>query len=313
VATLLEQRIDDRADPRIAAFRDVRDADLRGRDGLFCVESPRIVHRFVHALTAAAHGVACSPRVQIHSLLLSPDATAALRPLLTALPPSCSAADPLPLFIAEERLLSELAGYRMHQGALALGVRPTDVGVQALMNVLPPEADLIATCGVVHTDNIGGLFRSAGSFGGFGVLLGNGSSDPLHRKAIRVSAGRVFSVPWGQTPSLESDLQALRSLGFALIAAEDTPSALSIDEALQLPAIESAARRVVVFGAEGSGVPLSVQSLCDATACIPMRDSSGLLHSGDRPSLNVAIASAVFLHGLSRTRRHASARLHRRG
>jgi len=313
VATLLEQRIDDRADPRIAAFRDVRDADLRGRDGLFCVESPRIVHRFVHALTAAAHGVACSPRVQIHSLLLSPDATAALRPLLTALPPSCSAADPLPLFIAEERLLSELAGYRMHQGALALGVRPTDVGVQALMNVLPPDADLLATCGVVHTDNIGGLFRSAGSFGGVGVLLGNGSSDPLHRKAIRVSAGRVFSVPWGQTPSLESDLQALRSLGFALIAAEDTPSALSIDEALQLPAIESAARRVVVFGAEGSGVPLSVQSLCDATACIPMRDSSGLLHSGDRPSLNVAIASAVFLHGLSRTRRHASARLHRRG
>jgi tRNA G18 (ribose-2'-O)-methylase SpoU len=312
VATLLEQRIDDRADPRIAAFRDVRDADLRGRDGLFCVESPRIVHRFVHALTAAAHGVACAPRVRIDSLLLSPDTAAALRPLLTALPPACGATDPLALFVADEHLLSELAGYRMHQGALALGVRPADAGVPSLMHALPPVADLLATCCVVHTDNIGGLFRSAGSFGGVGVLLGNGSSDPLHRKAIRVSAGRVFSVPWGQTNSLESDLSALRRAGFAVIAAEDTPSALSIDEALQLPVVESAARRVVVFGAEGTGVPLSVQSLCDATACIPMRDSTGLLHAGDRPSLNVAVASAVFLHGLCRTRRHASARLHRR-
>lgn len=313
MATLLEQRIDDRADPRIAAFRDVRDADLRGRDGLFCVESPRIVHRFLHALNAAAHGVPCAPRVQVDSLLLSPDAAVSLRPLLDALPSACAARDPLNIFLAEERLLSELAGYRMHQGALALGVRPKDVGVTTLLQALPPDADLIATCGVVHTDNIGGLFRSAGSFGGVGILLGGGSSDPLHRKAIRVSSGRVFSVPWAETLTLASDLQALRKVGFALIAAEDTPSAVPIDEALRHPTIEAAARRIVVLGAEGSGVPLAVQDLCDVTARIPMRDSGGLLHDGDRPSLNVAIASAVFLHGLNGTRRHASTRLHGRG
>jgi len=312
VATLLEQRIDDRADPRIAAFRDVRDADLRGRDGLFCVESPRIIHRFLHALTASAQGVACTPRIQVDSLLLSPDAAVFLRPLLDALPSACAVQNPLAIFLAEERLLSELAGYRMHQGALALGVRPVSMGIPALLQVLPPDADLIATSGVVHTDNIGGLFRSAGSFGGVGVLLGDGSSDPLHRKAIRVSSGRVFSVPWAESTSLESDLASLRNRGFALIAAEDTPSALPIEEALLLPKIESAPRRIVVLGAEGSGVPPALQSLCDVTACIPMRDGGGLLHEGDRPSLNVAIASAVFLHGLCGARRHARTRLHGR-
>ncbi|MFM7480309.1 MAG: TrmH family RNA methyltransferase [Planctomycetota bacterium] len=312
MATLLEQRINDRADPRIAAFRDVRDADLRGRDGLFCVESPRIVHRFLHALIASAQGVPCAPRVHLDSLLLSPETAAFLRPLIDALPSACTAHDPLTIFLAEEHLLSELAGYRMHQGALALGVRPVDASITTLLQALPAGADLIATCGVVHTDNIGGLFRSAGSFGGVGVLLGDGSSDPLHRKAIRVSSGRVFSVPWAETANLESDLRSLRKSGFALIAAEDTPSALPIDEALLLPKIESAARRIVVLGAEGSGVPTALQSLCDVTACIPMRDSGGLLHEGDRPSLNVAIASAVFLHGLCSTRRHARARLHGR-
>jgi len=313
VATLLKQRIDDRADPRIAAFRDVRDADLRGRDGLFCVESPRIVHRFLHALTAAAQGVPCAPRVHIDSLLLSPDTDASLGSLLKALPPACAARDPLTIFLAEEHLLSELAGYRMHQGALALGVRPRDTKVTTLLQSLPADSDLIATCGVVHTDNIGGLFRSAGSFGGVGILLGDGSSDPLHRKAIRVSSGRVFSVPWAETAALESDLQSLQNMGFALIAAEDTTCAVPIDEALRLPKIQSAARRIVVLGAEGSGVPAAVQSLCHVTACIPMRDSSGLLHDGDRPSLNVATASAVFLHGLCGARRHAGTRLRGRG
>jgi len=313
VPPLLEQRIDDRADPRIAAFRDVRDADLRGRDGLFCVESPRIVHRFLHALHAAAQGVPCSPRVQVDSLLLSPEIADSLHSLLVALPSACASRDPLTVFVAEERLLSELAGYRMHQGALALGVRPIDAGLAHLLRALPEQADLIATCGVVHTDNIGGLFRSAGSFGGVGVLLGDGSSDPLHRKAIRVSSGRVFSVPWAETAELESNLHSLRALGFALIAAEDSPTAVPIDDALRLPRIESAQRRLVVLGAEGAGVPQAVQSLCDVTACIPMRGSGGLLHDSDRPSLNVAIASAVFLHGLRSTRGHASALRRGRG
>lgn len=309
---LHEQRIDDRSDERIAPFRDVRDADLRGRDGLFCVESPRIVQRFLHALSAAEGGVPAAPRVRVRSLLLSPEALEGLRGPLLQLPEACAAHPELPVYCASADLLTQLAGYRMHQGALALGERPDPARlgcVDALLEAVGGDGDLVATCGVVHTDNIGGLFRSAGSFGGVGVLLGDGSSDPLHRKAIRVSSGRVFAVPWGQTQSLADELRRLRAHGFALIAAENAPGAVALDEAFAQPAIRAAPRRLVVMGAEGDGVPGDIRELCDVVAAIPMRRTGGLLHGEDRPSLNVAVASALFLHRLRSARGHSGSAL----
>ena len=196
----------------------------------------------------------------------------------------------------------------MHKGALALGFRPQETTTESMLTVLAKSDNLLITSGVVLTDNIGAIFRAAGSFGGVGVLLAGGSSDPLHRKVIRVSSGRVFTVPWAESNDLCGDLARLRSdHGFALIAAEDTTDAVPIDEVFQLPVIKNAQRIAVILGSEGAGVSAEIRAMCDATSVIPMANPNALMESSDRPSLNVSVASALFLHRLSSARSHASA------
>lgn len=301
-------RIADESDPRIASFRGVRDADLRGRDELFCVESPRVVRRFLHALIAQKHGVATAPSVSLHSLFLTPATAESLNDLMSELRGKNDASLAIPLYVADETVMTRLAGYRMHKGALALGVRPRETTTTNLLSVLPTSDNLLITSGVVLTDNIGAIFRGAGSFGGVGVLLAGGSSDPLHRKVIRVSSGRVFTIPWGESTDLLGDLARLRSEhGFALVAAEESHDAVPIDELFELPSVKNAARIAVILGSEGSGVSPEIRAVCDATSVIPMAKPNLLMESSDQPSLNVAVASALFLHRLSSARSHASA------
>ncbi|MDA1262542.1 MAG: RNA methyltransferase [Planctomycetota bacterium] len=295
-------RIADEADSRIISFRGVRDADLRGRDALFCVESPRVVRRFLYALLAHKRGASTAPTVALHSLLLTPAVADSLEDLLGQLQPN------IPIYIAEDSLMTNLAGYKMHKGALALGYRPHESTIESMLAVVGKSGNLLVTSGVVLTDNIGAIFRAAGSFGGVGVLLAGGSSDPLHRKVIRVSSGRVFTVPWAESNHLRSDLARLRSdYGFTLIAAEDAADAVPIDDIFQLPAIKNSPRIAVIFGSEGSGVSADIRALCDATSVIPMAKPNALMESSDRPSLNVSVASALFLHRLSCARSHPSA------
>ncbi len=302
--------IADETDPRIISFRGVRDADLRGRDELFCVESPRVVRRFLYALLAHKRAAPTAPRVALHSLLLTPAAAESLDDVLRELlgEDSKNAQPKIPLYLADETCMTRLAGYKMHKGALALGFRPSETTTEAMLAVLAKSENLLITSGVVLTDNIGAIFRAAGSFGGVGVLLAGGSSDPLHRKVIRVSSGRVFTVPWAESNDLYGDLARLRSdHGFALIAAEDTTDAVPIDEVFQLPAIKNARRIAVILGSEGAGVSAEIRAMCDATSVIPMANPNALMESSDRPSLNVSVASALFLHRLSSARSHASA------
>lgn len=296
----------------LSRFTDIRDADLRGRDGLFCVESPRIVRRFLHALLARHAGSACPPALGLDSLLLTPEHAAELEPLIaqarSALPPFAEA-------IAPEDQISRTTGYALHRGAVALGRRSAagrtaEGTVDALL--AGGARTVIACDGVVHVDNVGSLLRNAGSFGGCAVLFGPGCGDPLSRKAIRISSGRAFTVPWCQAPSWPDDLLALRSAhGFALIACEDADGALAPSEALASVRARGAARVAWVMGAEGAGIPEGLLRACDAVACIPMRlPPSGPgnpvpLEHDDRPSLNVAVASAVVLHEACRADAHA--------
>lgn len=296
--------VSDSGDPRIQSFRGVRDADLRGRDGLFCVESPRVLRRFLHAIAAACAGAVQAPRVELHSVLATPEVLDDLAPQLDAAMHAAAMAPPI--YSAPASLLCDLAGYRMHQGALALGRRPVTAGLDALVAALSPRDDLLVTLGVVHTDNVGAAFRNAGSLGDCGILLAGGSSDPLHRKAIRVSSGRVFSVSWGVSENWERDLAALRERhGFALIAAEDAPESIPLARLHECDAVRRSVRAAIVLGAEGSGLSGAARALCDVVCAVPMREPGGLVEAGDRPSLNVAVASALVLHGVRNARAHA--------
>lgn len=295
--------ITDTTDARVAHFRAVRDGDLRGRDGLFCVESPRVIRRFLHALVASRRGAIAASPLSLRALLLTPAVAESLGELLGRARECTEDGTSAALYLAESSVMSQLAGYKMHMGALALGVRPASISFDQLLAVLPPHHHLLIPWGVVHTDNIGAIFRNAGSFANAGVLLAGGSSDPLNRKAIRISSGRVFSVPWGESHDLAGDLVRLRDeFGFAIVAAEESEGATPIEELCTLPTVARARRVAVILGSEGDGVTAELRAQCDATCVIAMGDphqpTNRLLESNDRPSLNVAVASALFLHRL---------------
>lgn len=304
-------RITDSADPRVSHFRSVRDGDLRGRDRLFCVESPRVVRRFLHALTASHNGAVSTPAHALHALFLTPAVAESLGELLAhgrACTPDGAAAA---LYLAEPAVMSQVAGYKMHMGALALAVRPASTSFDALLQTLPLPQHLLIPTGVAHPDNLGAIFRNAGSFGNAGVLLADGSSDPLNRKAIRISAGRVFSVDWGHSTDLEGDLARLRSeFGFAIIAAERSDDSIAIEDLLTHPAVARARRIAVILGSEGHGVSAAIRAQCDATCEIAMgnraHSANRLLEPADHPSINVAVASALFLHRLRGACGHSS-------
>jgi tRNA G18 (ribose-2'-O)-methylase SpoU len=274
----------DPSDHRLDPYRAVRDADLRGRDGLACVETARVVRRFLagwlrarDAGRDAAFG--CAPV----SVLCDRRTLPQLEPLLARLPG-------VDAFVAPDAdAVTAISGYELHSGALAIARRLPEPAADAL----GAAGGCIAACdGIVHTDNLGAIFRNAASFGASGVLLSPHSSDPLLRKTVRVAMGRVFDVPWARASGWPGDLAALRARhGYRIVAAEDVPGAVDVAD---LPRGD---RTVVVFGAEGAGVSRAVLDLADAVARIPMSTQGGAL-ADDPPSLNVAVASAVMLDRL---------------
>lgn len=273
-------------DPRLDAYRGVRDADLRGRDGLCCIETARVVRRFLAGYARArgagrAAGFGCEPA----SVLCDERTLPQLAPELDRVPG-------IPVFVAPDAAaVTAISGYGLHSGALAIARRLPEPGIEALAGA----RGVIAACdGIVHTDNLGAIFRNAASFGAAGVLLSPGSSDPLLRKTVRVAMGRTFAVPWARAARWPDDLRTLRERhGFRIVAAEDAPGAIDVADVAQ------AERTVVVFGAEGAGVSREVLELADCVARIPMSTLGGAL-ADDPPSLNVAVASAVMLHRLAK-------------
>lgn len=275
-------------DPRLAPYRGVRDADLRGRDGLCCVETARVVRRFLAGYARARdQGRASSFGCEPVSVLCDG----------RTLPQLAGEFDRVPglqVFVARDAAeVTAISGYELHSGALAIARRLPEPGIAAFASA----RGVIAACdGIVHTDNLGAIFRNAASFGAAGVLLSPNSSDPLLRKTIRVAMGRTFAVPWARAASWPDDLRTLREQhGFRIVVSEDTPDAVDIG------AVAPAERTVVVFGAEGAGVSPEVLGLADCVARIPMSTLGGAL-ADDPPSLNAAVASAVMLHRLCEIR-----------
>lgn len=269
-------------DPRLSPYRSVRDADLRGRDGLCCVETARVVRRFLAAharRTAGGWPGACDPV----SVLCDERTLPSLAPELDRVPG-------IDVFVARDAdEVTAISGYGLHSGALAIGRRLPE---RAAASLAAGRGTIVACDGVVHTDNVGAVFRNAACFGASGVLLSPKSSDPLLRKTVRVSMGRVFDVPWARATRWPEDLGELRSRhGFRIVAAEDAPGAEDI------ASIAPGPPTVLVLGAEAAGVSPAILAMADAVARIPMSDRGGEL-AGDPPSLNVAVACAVALDRL---------------
>lgn len=291
-ATIRTIAIQDLDDPRLAPYRDVRDADLRGSHGLYIVESEACIARWLAAIAQRRHAAPGAPPrppvLEVHSLLLTEESMERLRHAI-----ACARAGPV--FIAPRELIERTSGYDHHHGSLGMGRRVPDPGVDALVRPLGADDDalVLVTDGVVHVDNMGSIFRNAAAFAAAGVICSSDSADPLMRKTVRISMGHVFTVPWTTAADLPAALERLRESGFRVVVAEDEPGAAEIS------AVPFEGRVAVVFGAEGRGVARSILERADLVARIPTEPGV---------PLNVAVASAIVLHEARRAERSRGAR-----
>ena len=255
--------------PELDAFARLTEAQLRQKQdpkkGIFIAESPKVIRR---ALDAGYEPVAL--------LMERKHIEGQGREVIDR-------CHDIPVYTADREVLANLTGYELTRGVLcAMRRRP-----------LPTVEELCAAAcrvavleGVVDTTNIGAIFRSAAALNVDVVLVTPTCCDPLNRRAVRVSMGTVFQVPWTRVGETAEDwphpgLDRLKALGFKTAAMALSDVAVSVDD----PALMAEDRLAIVLGTEGDGLSKQTIADCDYTVCIPM--------SHEVDSLNVAAASAV--------------------
>lgn len=191
----------------------------------------------------------------------------------------------VPIYTADPEVLTQITGFKLTRGALCAMKRAPLPSVEDICR----SAHRIAVLeNVVNPTNVGAIIRSAAALNIDAVLLTSACSDPLYRRAARVSMGTVFQIPWTYFDENEPYITRLHELGFTTAAMALTDNSVSIDD----PRLNTADRLAIVLGTEGEGLAAETIAQCDFTVKIPMS------HSVD--SLNVAAASAVAFWQLSR-------------
>ena len=246
--------------PGVEIFSTLTEAQLRKEyepgQGIFIAESPKVINV---ALNAGYKPIAlmCERR---H---IDGDATEII-----------ARCGDIPIYTGERELLAGLTGYTLTRGVLCAMERPDAPALESICH----NAKRIAIIeGVVDTTNIGAIFRSAAALGIDAVLLTRNSCDPLNRRAVRVSMGSVFLVPW----TWIDDAKQLKKQGFTTVAMALTDNSLPIDA----PILTTIPKLAIIMGTEGDGLPQETIEKADYVARIPMS------HNVD--SLNVAAAAAV--------------------
>jgi tRNA G18 (ribose-2'-O)-methylase SpoU len=247
--------------PGVEVFATLTEAQLRNRlepqKGIFIAESPKVIHV---ALNAGYEPLALlCERKHIEG-----DAASLIE--------RCG---DIPVYTGERELLASLTGYTLTRGVLCAMRRPVPKSVE---EVCQGAKRIAVIDGVVDTTNIGAIFRSAAALGIDAVLLTPSSCDPLNRRAVRVSMGSVFLLPWTW---LEAPISSLRTLGFRTVAMALSDNSVPIDH----PSLKDEPQLAIVLGTEGDGLSTQVIQETDYVVRIPM------WHEVD--SLNVAAASAV--------------------
>lgn len=192
-------------------------------------------------------------------------------------------ADDVPVYTAPLEVLTQLTGFHLTRGMLCCMLRPA---LPALSELCAASRRVAVLENVMNPTNIGAIFRSAAALGMDAVLLTTAGSDPLYRRASRVSMGNVFLIPWTYLPENGDWTQLLRDLGFRTVAMALRNDSVRLDD----PRLAAEEKLAIVMGTEGDGLASSTIASCDYTVKIPM------YHGVD--SLNVAAASAVAFYEL---------------
>ncbi|MBQ2813346.1 MAG: RNA methyltransferase [Clostridia bacterium] len=231
--------------------------------GLFIAESPKVIER---ALDAGYEPVSC--------LMEKRHIEGEGKPILDRI-------SGVPVFCAEFDVLTLLTGFKLTRGMLCAMKRKPLPGVE---EICKNKKRIVILDRVMNPTNVGAVIRSAAALGMEAVILTPGCSDPLYRRAARVSMGTVFQIEW--TFSTDSFLDEIKALGFKTVAMALKDNSLSIND----PVLAAEEKLAVVMGTEGDGLSDQTISECDFTVKIPM------FHGVD--SLNVAAASAVAFYQL---------------
>ncbi len=245
----------------VEVFSSLTEAQLRNRidpeKGIFIAESPKVIR------VAMASG--CEPLALLcERKHITGDAADII-----------ARCNDIPVYTGSRDLLASLTGYTLTRGVLCAMRRPK---MPSVSEICREARRVVVIDNVVDTTNIGAIFRSAAALGIDAVLLTTTSCDPLNRRAVRVSMGSVFLVPWTW---IDSPVETLKELGFKTAAMALSDNSVSLDD-LKLNAEQ---RLAIIMGNEGDGLPTETIEKSDYVVRIPMA------HGVD--SLNVAAASAV--------------------
>lgn len=218
--------------------------------------------------------VALGNGVEPVSLLLDERKLEAMSDVVDGLAPD------VPVFVLPSDEACKLTGYRVTRGVLCAMRRPTN---PTLGDLLEDSERLVVLEGMTDTTNVGAIFRNAAALAADAVIVAPTCADPLSRRAVRVSMGNVFLVPWtrAERPWPRGCVDALHEHGFTCHALALVPGALELSD----PTTKQTGRQALFFGAEGSGLTKETLDACDDAIVIPMS------HGVD--SLNAAASSAV--------------------
>jgi tRNA G18 (ribose-2'-O)-methylase SpoU len=259
-------RVESLDDPRLDDYRHLRDVRLRtsleSEHGLFIAEGDKVIRR------AVAAGYA------VRSLLMAPRWVESLADVLDGVQ--------APVLVVDEAMVEAVSGFHVHRGALgSLERRP----LPSVESVLAGARRVLVLEDVNDHTNVGAIFRNAAAFGMDAVLLSPRCADPLYRRAIKVSMGAVFSVPYARIEHWYAGPDLLRAQGFQVLAL--TPAADAVD----IAAVELGERVALLLGSEGHG--LSGRWMAGADVCVHIPMSRAI------DSLNVAATSAVACYVVS--------------
>ena len=261
--------------PELDVFTRLTENQLLNRHepekGMFIAESPKVIERALAAGCRPAAFLAEKGRVRGETWEI------------------VERCPELPVFTAEFEVLSKMTGYNLTRGMLCAMYRPAPKTIE---EVAQGARRLAILENVVNPTNVGAIFRSAAALNIDAVILTPDCSNPLYRRAIRVSMGTVFQIPWAfvdkELSWPEESVKKLKSLGFRTAALALSDDSVSIDD----PKLMSEEKLALILGTEGDGLAKATIADCDYTVRIPMS------HGVD--SLNVAAASAVAFWQLGR-------------
>ncbi|HYI54566.1 MAG TPA: RNA methyltransferase [Microlunatus sp.] len=264
--------VSDPDDPRLADYLRLRDTSLRrhleATHGLFIAEGEKVIRRAVEA--------GYRPR----SFLLAERWLPGLADVLRRWPEA-------PVYVVSEAMAEDVTGFHVHRGALASLHREIR---HTVADLLLAERLVVIEDVVDHT-NVGAVLRNAAALGWDGVLLAPRAADPLYRRAVKVSMGAVFSLPWARLADWATVPDQLRTAGFTTVAltlADDAVDLATVAE--RLPG--TSGKVAILLGTEGAGLSQRWTDGADVRAVIPMQ--AGI------DSLNVAAASAIACYVLGR-------------